>query len=248
MTVAVIVFPASNCDRDAKVAIEKITGVPPRMVWHADGVLPDCDAIVLPGGFAYGDYLRPGAMAAASPIMREVKDRAAKGVPVLGICNGFQVLVECGLLPGALLRNAQMRFVCREIYIKVESAMTPVTCTHSTGQVLRMPVAHGDGNYTADERTLATLRDENRIVFRYCDRRGEIHREANPNGSVDNIAGICNAARNVVGMMPHPERMIEPALGGEDGLALLQALAGGKSADKAAGKTAGTPATAGAET
>ncbi|MGF1627755.1 MAG: phosphoribosylformylglycinamidine synthase subunit PurQ [Alphaproteobacteria bacterium] len=226
MTAAVIVFPGSNCDRDAAVAIERLTGEKALMVWHRDTAIPPCDLIVIPGGFSYGDYLRCGAMAATSPIMAAVRARAEQGAPVLGLCNGFQILVECGLLPGALLRNASMRYVCKDVFLRVETTATPATVGARRGDVLRVPIAHGDGNYFADERTLRVLEDENRIVFRYCDRDGTVNARANPNGSVGNIAGICSAERNVVGMMPHPERLFEPALGGADGAVILKSALG----------------------
>ena len=226
MTAAVIVFPGSNCDRDAAVAIERLTGTPAVMVWHRDTQIPPCDLIVLPGGFSYGDYLRCGAISANSPIMAAVKARAEQGVPVLGLCNGFQILIECGLLPGALLRNASMRYVCKDVFLRVETTATPATVAAKRGDVLRVPVAHGDGNYFADEQTLRTLEEENRVVFRYCNRDGSVNARANPNGSVGNIAGICNAARNVVGMMPHPERLYEAVLGGDDGAVILRSALG----------------------
>jgi phosphoribosylformylglycinamidine synthase len=226
MTAAVIVFPGSNCDRDVAVAIEGLSGDKARMVWHRETALPSCDLIVIPGGFAYGDYLRCGAIAARSPIMAAVKQRAEQGAPVIGICNGFQVLIECGLLPGALLRNAAMRFVCKDVFVRVETTATSASALAQRGAVLRLPVAHGDGNYFADAGTLEALEAENRVVFRYCDREGRIDPHANPNGSAANIAGICNADRNVVGLMPHPERLWEPALGGSDGAVVLRSALG----------------------
>ncbi len=216
MRAVVIVFPGSNCDRDAAVALEAAAGRRPAMVWHGDSDLPPADLIVLPGGFSYGDYLRPGAMAARSPVMRAVVAAAERGVRVLGICNGFQVLTECGLLPGALLRNAGLRFVCRWVRLRVETEDSLFAGACRRGAVLRLPVAHHDGNYFADAGTLARLADEDRIAFRYID---------NPNGSAADIAGIVNRGRNVLGMMPHPERAADTLLGGADGRALFDALA-----------------------
>ena len=215
MQSAVIVFPASNCDRDVAVALEKASGRKPHMVWHGQTELPDVDLIVLPGGFSYGDYLRSGAMAANSPIMREVIGRAAAGVTVLGICNGFQVLTESGLLPGALMRNAGLKFVCKSVQLRVETNETDFTGRYERGQKITIPVAHHDGNYFADDATLKALEDQGRVVFRYLE---------NPNGSQNDIAGIINEKRNVLGMMPHPERMIEPVLGGTDGAPMFQHL------------------------
>jgi phosphoribosylformylglycinamidine synthase len=217
MKTAVIVFPGSNCDRDVQVALRQSMGSEPLMVWHGDASLPDVDLIVVPGGFSYGDYLRSGAMAAQSPVMRDVVAKAEKGVPVLGICNGFQVLTECGLLPGVLMRNAGLKFVCKDVHLRTEVADTAFTGGYSQGQVIRIPVAHHDGNYFADDDTLARLRDENRIAFRYVDGDGEQGNGANPNGSIDDIAGILNETRTVLGLMPHPERLSDPALGGNQG-------------------------------
>lgn len=216
---AVITFPGSNCDRDMADALEKISGTAPHRVWHGDAALPDgLDFIALPGGFSYGDYLRSGAMAARSPIMQAVIAAANQGVPVLGVCNGFQVLTEAGLLPGALMRNAGIRFVCREVKLKVENTQSLFTAGYSAGQEITIPVAHHDGNYFADAETLDRLEGEGRVAFRY----------AEPvNGSARNIAGVLNAAGNVLGMMPHPERMIEPAHGGTDGRALFESAVRG---------------------
>lgn len=214
---AVIVFPGSNCDRDVKVALEAITGFPVRMIWHQDTEVGACDMIVLPGGFSYGDYLRCGAMAAQSPIMRDVVAKAKAGTPVLGICNGFQVLLETGLLPGALMRNASLRFVCRDVFLRCETKDTFFTRCYRAGEVLRMPIAHHDGNYFADEDTLDRLEQEGRVVFRYCDADGALTEAANPNGSQRNIAGITNETGRILGLMPHPERLFEPLLGGTDG-------------------------------
>ena len=218
MKSAVIVFPGSNCDRDAASALEQLTGEKPHMVWHADTELPDVDLIVLPGGFAYGDYLRCGAMAAQSPIMRDVKQKAEEGAAVLGICNGFQVLTEAGLLPGALMRNADLKFVCRPVGLQVEETQIGVHAPiQPRPSVSVFPVAHGDGNYFADDATLDRLEGEGRVAFRYA--RGD-----NPNGSARNIAGILSEKRNVLGLMPHPERVCDPLLGGTDGVALFQSL------------------------
>ena len=224
MKAAVIVFPGSNCDRDVKVALEQVTGGTVSMVWHADAAVPATDLIVLPGGFAYGDYLRTGAMAAHSPIMRDVVAKAKAGTPVLGICNGFQVLCEAGLLPGVLMRNASLKFVCRDVLLKVEQTDTLFTRRFGQGEVVRIPIAHGDGNYFADEATLDTLENENRVVFRYVDTTGLATPESNPNGAQRNIAGICDEGRRVLGMMPHPERLFEPMLGGTDGRKVFESL------------------------
>ena len=224
MKAAVIVFPGSNCDRDVKVALEKVTGGTVSMVWHGDAAVPATDLIVLPGGFAYGDYLRTGAMAAHSPIMRDVVAKAKAGTPVLGICNGFQVLCEAGLLPGVLMRNASLKFVCRDVLLKVEQTGTLFTSRFKQGEVIRIPVAHGDGNYFADKATLDTLEAEGRVVFRYVDQTGNATPEANPNGALRNIAGICDARRRVLGMMPHPERLFEPMLGGTDGRKVFESI------------------------
>ncbi len=218
MKSAVVVFPASNCDRDAAVALEQTTGKKPIMVWHGDSELPDhVDLIVLPGGFSYGDYLRCGAMAGHSHIMRDVKDKADKGVAVLGICNGFQILTETGLLPGALMRNANLKFVCRKVGLRVEESQSAFTRHYRKDDVVNFPVAHGEGNYFADSETLNRLEGENRIAFRYIE--GD-----NPNGSAHDIAGILSAKRNVLGMMPHPERVCDAALGGTEGRGLFQSL------------------------
>jgi phosphoribosylformylglycinamidine synthase len=214
---AVVVFPASNCDRDAATALEQLTGNKTHMVWHQDSEIPDVDLIVLPGGFSYGDYLRCGAMANQSNVMRAVKAHAEKGGAVIGICNGFQVLTEAHLLPGALMRNADLKFVCRPVTLEVEETQSAFTRKYTKGQQVSFPVAHGEGNYVADEETLDRLENENRVVFRYAD--GD-----NPNGSARNIAGILNEKRNVLGLMPHPERVVDPLLGGTDGKALFQSL------------------------
>jgi phosphoribosylformylglycinamidine synthase len=224
MTPVVIVFPGSNCDRDSADALAQALGQRPRMVWHADAELPKCDLIVLPGGFSYGDYLRSGAIAAHSRIMAEVKRRAEAGVPVLGICNGFQILTEAGLLPGVLLRNAGLAFVCRPAHLKVERADTVFTRAYRTGQIVRFPVAHHDGNYFADPETLARIEGEGQVAFRYCTATGTRAAAANPNGSLNDIAGVYNARRNVLGLMPHPDRAVDQAHGGEDGQAMFRSL------------------------
>ena len=217
MKSAVVVFPASNCDRDAAVALEQITGQKPHMVWHADNELPDVDLIVLPGGFSYGDYLRCGAMAGQSHIMRAVKEKAEQGVRVLGICNGFQVLTETHMLPGVLVCNAGLKFVCKPVGLTVVESQSAFTRKYEAGQRVEFPVAHGEGNYYADDDTLDRLEGEDRVVFRYAP--GE-----NPNGSARDIAGILSEKRNVLGLMPHPERVCDPLLGGSDGKALFESL------------------------
>ena len=224
MRVAVIVSPGSNCDRDVQVALRQSAGSDPIMHWHADPQLPQVDLIVVPGGFSYGDYLRSGAMAAHSPVMREVVARANAGVPVLGICNGFQILTECGLLPGVLMRNAGLHFICRDVELRVEATDTVFTHGYLPGQIIRVPIAHNEGNYFADNETLARLEGENRVAFRYCDTAGNDTAAANPNGSAHNIAGVLSEARNVLGMMPHPERLADTALGGTDGRPMFDGL------------------------
>jgi phosphoribosylformylglycinamidine synthase len=224
MKSAVIVFPGSNCDRDVAVALTRASGKPPLMIWHRETELPPLDLIVIPGGFSYGDYLRCGAMAAHSPIMRAVKERAEAGIAVLGICNGFQILTETGLLPGVLMRNADLRFICRDVYLRVDNQNTMFTRDYGQGQILRIPIAHNEGNYFADDATLRDLRENGRIVFRYCGSQGDIDDRFNPNGSQDNIAGILNRRGNVLGMMPHPERLAEQQLGGTDGRAMFDGL------------------------
>jgi phosphoribosylformylglycinamidine synthase len=225
MKAAVIVFPGSNCDRDVAVALTQSLGRAPAMIWHRATELPKLDLIVVPGGFSYGDSLRCGAMAAHSPVMREVRERANKGALVLGICNGFQALTEMRLLPGALMRNASLKFVCKDVLLKVENSSSDFTRGYNAGQIVRIPVAHGDGNYFADSETLKRLEGENRVAFRYVDASGKATDKANPNGSLGNIAGILNERGNVLGMMPHPERLSDPMLGGTDGRAVFEALA-----------------------
>ncbi len=225
MKSAIVLFPGSNRENDMAAALEQATGAMPRLVWHGDSELPDADLIVLPGGFAYGDYLRCGAMAAHSPIMREVKRAAERGKPVLGVCNGFQVLTEAGLLPGALMRNAQLKFVCRDVHLRVETSQTVFTNRYEAGQVIRVPVAHGDGNYFADARTLERLEGEGRIAFRYCTTAGRTDDASNANGSVHSIAGVYNETKTVLGLMPHPENAVDAAMGSADGKALFDGLA-----------------------
>ena len=224
MKATVIVFPGSNCDRDIKVALAASLGSDPDMVWHGITELPKTDLIVVPGGFSYGDYLRSGAMAAHSPVMQEVILRANAGVPVLGICNGLQILTEAGLLPGVLMRNAALKFICKDVFLKVENANTIFTSGYSQGQVIRIPIAHHDGNYETDCQTLEKLENNGQIAFRYCDKMGRLTHEANHNGSLANIAGITNQTHNVLGMMPHPERQIDLLQGGTDGKALFDGL------------------------
>ena len=224
MKAAVVVFPGLNRDRDMIAALTKIGGMVPAVVWHKDTELPDVDLIVIPGGFSYGDYLRAGAIAARSPILATIRERAQKGVHVLGVCNGFQILTEAGLLPGVLMRNASLRFVCREVRLSIENADTAFTRGYRTGQVITTPVAHHDGNYFADEGMLDRLEDKGQIAFRYCDAAGGETKQANPNGSARNIAGVFNETKNVLGLMPHPERVVDPATGGSDGRALFKSL------------------------
>ena len=228
MKFGVVVFPGSNCDHDTQHAMGAVLGRPVEMIWHQSEDLAGCDAIILPGGFAYGDYLRTGAIARFSPVMRAVTRFANSGGLVLGICNGFQVLLESGLLPGAVLRNAGLRFVCEHVYIRVEHTDTPFTCAARPGQVLKMPIAHMEGNYFCDPATLAELERNKQVLFRYVhpDGRdaGADDFEANPNGSLAAIAGICNRERNVAGLMPHPERAAESPLGSSDGLVILRSM------------------------
>ena len=224
MKSAVIIFPGSNRDRDMVSALTKVLGREPVTVWHMDHALPDVDLVVLPGGFSYGDYLRSGAIAGRSPVMRAVAEKAEAGVAVLGICNGFQILCEAGILPGVLMRNASLRFICREAHLRVETTRSAFTRLYEKGEVIRCPVAHGDGNYRADGETLAMLEGEDRIAFRYTDATGRIADDTNLNGSVESIAGVLSAGRNVLGMMPHPEDLIEPEQGGSDGRRLFEGL------------------------
>jgi phosphoribosylformylglycinamidine synthase subunit PurQ / glutaminase len=224
MKFGVVVFPGSNCDHDTYHVISKVIGQPVDFVWHKDDDVSQYDAVILPGGFSYGDYLRCGAIARFSPVMRAVTKFARDGGLVLGICNGFQILCEAGLLPGALLRNRDLKFICEHVHVRVEQPDTPFTSDYERGQVLRLPVAHGEGNYFCDPRTLAELEDEGRVVFRYCDGDGRGTNDCNPNGSLHGIAGVCNRERNVLGLMPHPERASEDALGSHDGLALFHSM------------------------
>jgi len=222
MKFGIVVFPGSNCDHDAYHATRHVLGQDAEFLWHKDTDLKRSDVVILPGGFAYGDYLRTGAIARFSPIMKEVQAFAAAGGPVLGICNGFQILLEAGLIPGAMLRNRSVKFVCAHVNIRVEQTDTPFTCTARKGQVLRIPIAHGEGNYFATPDVLAKLEANRQVVFRYTTPDGEVTDEANPNGSANNIAGLCNDRRNVVGLMPHPERACESPLGSADGLVILE--------------------------
>ena len=226
MKFGVIIFPGSNCDHDAYHVLGQVAKQPVTFLWHDSHDLQNCDAVIVPGGFAYGDYMRTGAIAALAPIMESVKKFAAAGGLVLGICNGFQILLEAGLLPGAMLRNAGLKYVCKPVYLRVENAETPFTQLCRKGEVLKIPIGHMEGNYFCDAETLEKLRRENRVVFRYATPQGEITAAANPNGSLDNIAGICNEGRNVLGMMPHPERASEPELGMTDGFKVMQSLVG----------------------
>ena len=224
MKFGVLVFPGSNCDHDTQHVLSAIAHQPAVFLWHDSPDLQNCDAILVPGGFAYGDYLRTGAIARFSPVMQSVKKFAADGGLVLGICNGFQILCEAGLLPGALLRNAGLQYICKQVYLRTESTDSPFTHSLRQGQVLKMPIGHMEGNYFCDEATLAELKRSDRVAFRYVTPQGEATREANPNGSLDNIAGILNEGRNVLGMMPHPDRSSEALLGSADGFKVFAAL------------------------
>ena len=226
MKFGVIVFPGSNCDNDAYHVISKHVGQPVDFIWHSDTDLSYYDAVIIPGGFSYGDYLRAGALARFSPVMTSLQKFAAQGKFVLGVCNGFQILCEAGLLPGALIRNRDLHFICDYVRVRVESLDTPYTHELTRGSVLRLPIAHAEGNYVCDDATLAELQRHDQIIFRYCDEDGEVTEAANPNGARDNIAGICNRARNVLGLMPHPERACEDLLGSSDGRDIFRSLAG----------------------
>ena len=224
MRAVVVVFPGSNRERDLCAALRLVTGREPVRVWHRDAGLPPCDLVVLPGGFAYGDYLRCGAMAAHSPVMQEVREHANRGTPVLGICNGFQILTEAGMLPGALLPNRSLRFTCRDVHLRVENSQTIFTCGFEAGQTIRVPVAHHDDNYTADADTLDRLEDRGLVAFRYCGEDGKVTEAANFNGSARAIAGVFNDSRTVLGLMPHPEDAVDPLLGNTDGRPFFEGL------------------------
>ena len=224
MKAAVLVFPGSNREGDVAQAIELVTGRKPAMVWHGEGSFEKTDLIVLPGGFSYGDYLRCGAMAAQSPVMAEVKRRAAQGVPVLAICNGFQIAAEAGLVPGTLMRNSHLKFVCADVHLKVETSQSLFTNRYQAGQVIKVPVAHAEGNYFADAETLKRMEDRGQIAFRYCAPDGAVGGPGNPNGSSSDIAGVFNETKTVLGLMPHPENAVEPMFGGTDGRPLFEGL------------------------
>ncbi len=224
MTFAIIVFPGSNCDHDAYHAAKHVLGQDAEFIWHKETSLKGADVVILPGGFSHGDYLRTGAIARFSPVMTQVSEFARHGGPVLGICNGFQILLEAGLLPGAMLRNRDLKFHCEHVRVRVEQTDTPFTQRAARGQVLKIPIAHGEGNYYADPGVIRDLESSGRIVFRYCDADGQVTDAANPNGALDNIAGICNESRNILGLMPHPERACESALGSADGLVLFESV------------------------
>ena len=224
MKFAIIVFPGSNCDHDCYYIVKHVLGRPAGFVWHKEKDLSDFDVVILPGGFSYGDYLRTGAMARISPIMKAVEEFANRGGLVLGICNGFQILLEAGLLPGAMLRNKSLKFICKDVYLRVDNINTPFTVNYIENQIIKMPIAHAEGNYYIDGETLNRLKKNNQIVFRYSNCSGDISEEVNPNGSLGNIAGICNDRGNVLGMMPHPERCGEVILGGEDGYTLFESV------------------------
>jgi phosphoribosylformylglycinamidine synthase I len=225
MKFAIVILPGSNCDHDAMHVTKTVLGADAEFLWHKDTDLRGADCVIIPGGFAYGDYLRAGALAKFAPVMEPIKRHAAAGGLVFGICNGFQVLTEVGLLPGALMRNEHLRFVSRDVFLRTGEIDTPFTNALETGQVLRVPIAHGEGNYFADDATLDELERNRQVIFRYCDKDGRVLRAANPNGSARNIAGICNARRNVLGMMPHPERCSESLLGNADGLGIFRSIA-----------------------
>ena len=225
MKFGVIVFPGSNCDYDCFNAVKRVMKQPVEFIWHKEEKLSNYDCVIIPGGFSYGDYLRAGAIARFSNIMEQVKEYADKGRGlVIGICNGFQILTEAGLLPGALQRNKDIKFICKNVYLRCEDTKTPFTNQIKNGQVLKVPIAHGEGNYTADQSTIAELKANDQIIFTYCDEKGRVNDRSNPNGSMLNIAGICNKERNVLGMMPHPERVSESVLGGIDGRSIFESI------------------------
>jgi phosphoribosylformylglycinamidine synthase I len=235
MRFAIVVFPGSNCDHDAYHAAKHVLGHDAAFVWHKETSLAGADVVVLPGGFSHGDYLRTGAIARFSPVMAAVKEFAAAGGPVLGICNGFQILCEAGMLPGAMLRNRDLKFRCETVHVRVEQTNTLFTSQARAGQVLRLPIAHGEGNYFAEPDVIRDLESAGRVVFRYCDPAGRVTDDANPNGSINGIAGICSERRNVVGLMPHPERACEPVLGSADGLLLFESVAASLAREGVAG-------------
>ena len=224
MKFGVVIFPGSNCDRDCYWAVSRVLGQEAKYLWYQERDLSDLDCVILPGGFSFGDYLRAGALVRFSPVMEAVREYVSRGGLVIGICNGFQILLEAGLLPGAMMRNRNLRFICEYVHIRVERTDTPFTCLFKEGEVLKIPIAHMEGNYFADEATLAGLKANNQVVFRYCSPEGDVSEEYNPNGSLENIAGICNEAGNVLGMMPHPERCCEALLGSEDGRRIFQSI------------------------
>ena len=225
MRSAVIVFPGTNRERDIAEVLTEVGGRPATLVWHGDSAVPETDLIVLPGGFSYGDYLRTGAMAAHSPIMRDVVAKAKAGTPVLGVCNGFQILCEAGLLPGVLQRNASLKFICKDVFLRIENARTLFTSRYRKGEIAQMICAHGDGNFFADADTLDRLENDGRVVLRYCDRKGNVTAEANANGAQRNIAGICDSSGRILGMMPHPENAAELLLGSTDGRKIFESVA-----------------------
>lgn len=233
MNIGVVVFPGSNCDHDCQHVFKDVLGQDVTMVWHKETSLAGLDGVILPGGFSYGDYLRTGAIARFSPVMNAVKQFADEGGMVLGICNGFQILLEAGLLPGVMLRNRSLHFICKDVYLRVENAATPFTGLCKPGQVLKVPIAHADGNYYTDPVTLAAIKANAQVIFRYCAADGSVTPDVNPNGSLDNIAGIRNAEGNVLGMMPHPERCAESVLGNEDGRLILASMVEGLKRGKA---------------
>jgi phosphoribosylformylglycinamidine synthase I len=246
MKFSVIVFPGSNCDHDALHAVTRVLGQSGELIWHKDTSLKGADAVIIPGGFAHGDYLRTGAMARFSPIMPAIHAFAERGGPVVGICNGFQILLEAGLLPGAMLRNRELKYRCEHVHVRVEQTDTPCTVKAEPGQVLRIPIGHGEGNYYAPPDVLERLESQRQVVFRYASSEGRVGDQWNPNGSLNNIAGICNEGRNVIGMMPHPERACEAVIGGSDGLVILESIVSAVARPHAIIQGAVAPAPAGA--